>query len=298
LGLPLVIGPLIAADPPPTAFMEMMRRPVTPAAHSRWHPARLAARLCAAFVNRAARRRDYLRRARQILVGTRTALQHVPEAWHGKCRRVTYAGVEHEVFVPPLAGQSNRAVTLLFVGRLIPYKGVEMLLRAVALAAGTANVQLLLVGSADRAFASFCTQFASDMGISDRVEFQPPVPRNKLPALYQQADIFCFPTLCDTYGIALLEAMSCGCAVVASDVAGAGEIVDGANGLKISLTTPDQYVREFAEAIGCLAANPARRAAFGAAARRHVLQNHDWPRIGEQVLRIYEELEQELGLQT
>jgi glycosyltransferase involved in cell wall biosynthesis len=97
--------------------------------------------------------------------------------------------------------------------------------------------------------------------------------------------------LCDTYGIALLEAMSCGCAVLVSDVAGAGEIVNGENGLKVRLNTPDEYIREYAENIVALAQNHELRSSLGGAARRFILREHDWSRIGAQVLDVYDELE-------
>ena len=130
------------------------------------------------------------------------------------------------------------------------------------------------------------------VGGRSTVRFVPSVPRDQLPPLYQQADVFCFPTLCDTYGIALLEAMSCGCAALVSDVAGAGEIVNGENGLKVPLRDPEQYIREYAEKIVMLATNPELRARLGSSARQFVLREHDWGRIGDQVLAVYRELAQ------
>jgi glycosyltransferase involved in cell wall biosynthesis len=122
------------------------------------------------------------------------------------------------------------------------------------------------------------------------VNFAPSVPRDQLPSLYQQADVFCFPTLCDTYGIALLEAMSCGCAVIVTDVAGAGEIVNGENGLKVRLNSPEQYIWEYAEKIVILARNHELRKSLCDTARRYILREHDWNRIGKQVLAVYDEL--------
>jgi glycosyltransferase involved in cell wall biosynthesis len=115
------------------------------------------------------------------------------------------------------------------------------------------------------------------------------VARTDLPSIYQDADIFCFPTLCDTYGIALLEAMSCGCAAIATDVAGAGEIISGENALKVPLQNPEQYIAEFSDSIVVLARNRQRRSQIGEAARKYILEEHDWKRIGDQLLRIYEE---------
>src|SRR5262249_45662175 len=101
LGKPLIIGPLIAADTPPSAFAPFLSRPVSPSKGPRWRPSRVAGRICRTIMARAERERSYLHQAHRILVGTRTALRHVPPQLQEKCRLVTYSGVEHEVFVPP-----------------------------------------------------------------------------------------------------------------------------------------------------------------------------------------------------
>jgi glycosyltransferase involved in cell wall biosynthesis len=344
LGQPLVLGPLIAADPVGAAFLPFLQRPVSRPDAPRWHPARVAGRLCRMLVAGAARRQSYLQQAKRILVGTRTALRQVPEPWREKCRLVTYSGVEHEVFRPESGegrkengeggagttglrdyGTTDRSLRLLFVGRLVPYKGVELLLRAVAVASKKCALSLDIVGGGDPVYKDYLVRLCSELGIlveegrtkkeegagglpsplslllssaaRASVRFLPSVARSVLPGLYQQADVFCFPTLCDTYGIALLEAMSCGCAVVVSDVAGAGEIVNGENGLKVPLEAPEQYVSEYAEKLVTLAGDRDLRARLGAGARQHILREHDWGRIGQQVLDVYEELERGVGAQ-
>ncbi len=290
LGKPLIIGPLIAADSPPPTFAPYLSRPISKPKQPRWHPVRMAARFCRTIVTNAEHEQSYLREAQRILVGTRTALRHVPESLREKCRMVTYSGIEHEVFVPPFTRPAPDKLRLLFVGRLIPYKGVELLLQALAIAIQSCSARLDIVGDADPFYKDYLLRLIQELRLAPYVNFLPPVPRDQLPSLYQQADVFCFPTLCDTYGIALLEAMSCGCAVLVSDVAGAGEIVNGENGLKVQLKSPDQYIREYAENIIALAQNHELRASLGATARRFILREHDWDRIGEQVLDVYDEL--------
>jgi glycosyltransferase involved in cell wall biosynthesis len=291
LGKPLIIGPLIAADAPPFGFTPLLSRPVSPPKGPRWRPSRVAGRIYRTIVTRAERKQFYLHQALRILVGTRTALRHVPEHLREKCRFVTYSGVEHEVFVPPPERPVTDTLRLLFVGRLVPYKGVELLLRAVEIAARRYSIQLDIVGGADPVYKAFLLRLVKELRLGSSVNFLEPVPRDQLPSLYQRADVFCFPTLCDTYGIALLEAMSSGCAVVVSDVAGAGEIVNGENGLKVRLNTPDQYIRDYSEKIVALAQNHELRAGLGETARKFVLREHDWGRISAQVLAIYDELE-------
>jgi len=308
LGKPLVIGPIIAADRPPAPFTVYLRRPATQSGQARWHPSRIAARFCRMFIGRARRKQTYLREARCILVGTRTALRHVPESLRKKCRLVTYSGIEHDVYLPPLARSHDNSLRLLFVGRVIPYKGVELLLRAIALATKKCSLHLDVVGGADAVYKDFLLQLSRELGLtilsdhatrgaqhaSSTVAFLPSRSRDQLVSLYQQADVFCFPTICDTYGIALLEAMSCGCAALVSDVAGAGEIINGENGLKVALHDPNQYIAEYAERIVTLAENPELRMRLGDKARRYVLREHDWDRIGGQVLGIYDDFSESL----
>ena len=333
LGRPFVIGPLIAAERPPAVFAPLLARPVSAPSQARWHPARAVGRLCRMAVQRAGENQAHLREAKRLLVGTRTALRHVPEGLREKCRLVTYSGVEHEVFKPESGegrkenggggagttglrdyGTTDRSLRLLFVGRLVPYKGVELLLRAVAVASKKCALSLDIVGGGDPVYKDYLVRLCGELGLAvtdhgttglpdyettrrrddglrSSVRFWAPVAREELPALYQQADVFCFPTLCDTYGIALLEAMSCGCAVLVSDVAGAGEIVNSENGIKVPLRNPDQYIQASADAIVALAMNTELRARLGSNARQFIVAEHDWDRIGEQILSIYSELE-------
>jgi glycosyltransferase involved in cell wall biosynthesis len=171
---------------------------------------------------------------------------------------------------------------------------LELLLRALKAAIRRCALKLDIVGDGDHVYKEFLMQLTRELGLDSVVTFLPPRPRDQLPSLYQQADVFCFPTLCDTYGIALLEAMSCGCAVLVSDVAGAGEIVDGENGLKVPLRSPEQYIADYAGQIIALAQNRAFRRDLGEKARRFILREHDWDRIGGRLLEIYRELGNEL----
>jgi glycosyltransferase involved in cell wall biosynthesis len=310
LGKPLVVGPLIAAETPPSEFKPFLQRPVSSSAQPRWHPARLAARFCRIAVGRAGAAQNHLRHAQCILTGTGAALRGVPEPWRSKCRSLTYAGVEHDVYLPPDPRSDNAAVRLLFVGRLVPYKGLELLLRALAIAAKQHSFHLDIIGTADQVYKDFLLRLSEQLGFVTAPEpdsrstehgtrntnnrstvlFLPPRPRDQLIQLYQRADIFCFPTICDTYGIALLEAMSCGCAALVSDVAGAGEIVNGTNGLKVPLRAPEQYIAEYAQKLIELARNRQLRHELGDAARRHILREHDWSIIGRRLLEIYDDL--------
>ena len=94
----------------------------------------------------------------------------------------------------------------------------------------------------------------------------------------------------ETYGIAILEAMSSGCAVLVSDINGPGEIVRPDTGLKVPLNTPDQFIAEYADRIVQMVDDAKLRADLGEAAREHVICEHDWRRIQSRLLEIYDEI--------
>ncbi len=290
LRAPFVIGPLLAAERPPESFAPYLNRVARQPDRMRLHPARIAAGLAGRLNNWLSQRQVHLRTARKILVGNQSALVRVPDAWRGRCELVPYSGVEHDYFVPTASRPGAGPVRILFAGRLVPYKGLELLLRALAAVGPGTDLHLRIVGNGSAAYSDYCRSLASDLGLGDRVQFLSAVPRVELLSLYQETDIFCFPTLCDTYGIALLEAMSCGCAVVVSDVAGPGEIVTEGSGVKVPLHYPEQYIGDLADALTSLARSPRLRSELGQDARRRILAHHDWDAIGEQLLRIYEEL--------
>jgi glycosyltransferase involved in cell wall biosynthesis len=224
-----------------------------------------------------------------ILVGTRTTLEQLPLHLHSRCKLLTYAGVEHHEFRPPLAPRSNRVPQLLFAGRLIAYKGVELLLRAAALAKTACRFELKIVGGGNPTYRKYCHVLAADLGLVDTVEFSDRQPRDKLMELYRAADVFCMPSV-ETYGIAILEAMSSGCAVLVSDINGPGEIVHSGTGVKVRFEDPDQFIAEYADRIVELVGSVELRRKLGTAAREHVVRHHDWRDIQARLLEIYERL--------
>lgn len=289
---PFVIGPLIAAPPPPAAFEPILRRPPAEPLRDRLTAARIlgsAARRVAAAAERSAVK---FRRASLILVGMEEVRRQLPDGLRDRCRFITWSGVEHDEFTPAPLRSDARPLRLLFAGRLVPYKGVELLLRAVAVARATMDVELDIVGSGEGAYQDSMRAVACELGLGSRVRFLPGVPRSELPDVYRKADVYCFPTLADTYGVALLEAMSCGLPVIVSDTGGPAEIVKPGDGIKIPLTDPDRYVAEYAAAIVALGSDPDLRGRLGASARRRMIADHDWDRIGRRLLDIYAELEQ------
>jgi glycosyltransferase involved in cell wall biosynthesis len=284
--VPLVLGPILLSEPYPASFGEMFR-PVLP---RQWSLQAALRRMKNGVARRVFQRwstlNQLLEQAAVILVGTRTTLQQLPVEHQSRSRLVTYSGVEHDVFRPAQRTQPNRVPQVLFAGRVVPYKGVELLLRAAARARQSCRFELKIVGGGNAAYRDYCIALASDLGLGDSVEFVDRQPRSALVELYRAADVFCMPSV-ETYGVAIVEAMSCGCAVLVSDINGPGEIVEAGTGVKVPLESPDQFIREYSDKLVALLGDDRWRADLGGMARERAVTHHDWRRVQGEIAEVY-----------
>jgi glycosyltransferase involved in cell wall biosynthesis len=163
---------------------------------------------------------------------------------------------------------ADTTATVLHVGRLIPRKGVDRLLRAFAVARQEVPLRLVLVG--DGPEEPRLRALAGALGIADAVDFRGFVDQPALPAVYGEADIFAMPTLDDPFGIVLLEAAASGLPPIVSPFAGAGLdlIEEDENGYLIE---PDD-LDGWAHALVALGRDPALRRRLGERAYEKTLR--------------------------
>ena len=140
---------------------------------------------------------------------------------------------------------------MLFVSSLWPYKNCDGLLRAWALARGElGDRQLAIVGPGrDEKYVAQLHSLAAELGISDDVVFVGGVPLEETVRFYQAADVFVYPSLNETFGLPILEAMACGCPVVTSDTSAMPETAGGAAVLS-DPKDPASIARAIVEAAG------------------------------------------------
>lgn len=172
-------------------------------------------------------------------------------------------GVESDLFYP--ADERTGSVNVLCVGRLIERKGQYYLLQAFAQLCEQCSdqaLELTLVGTGDAEDA--LKSLASELRIQDRVHFVGFVPREEMPRVYRQADIFVLPSQSEGMSIALLEAMSSGLPVIVTDTGGTEELVKaGENGLIVEWAD----VPNLTKALNQLAGDCALRRKMGVANR-------------------------------
>jgi phosphatidyl-myo-inositol alpha-mannosyltransferase len=103
------------------------------------------------------------------------------------------------------------------------------------------------------------------------------------PEYYGTADLYLCPTTKASFGITLLEAMACGTPLIASDIVGFRELVDGGGeAVLVPPRTPDAW----ADAVVDLIGDPSRRAAMGATGRTKA-GAYAWPRVADRILEVY-----------
>lgn len=173
-------------------------------------------------------------------------------------------------FVPD--GSPRNAAEILFVGRLVEGKGADILLRALpAVLASQPDATLTVVGGGperDR-LASLVQQ----LGIESRVNFVGPVAHALLAAYYRRAALLALPSREEGFGLVLVEALGCGCPVVASDVPAIRSLLhEGRAGRLCRAGDADAL----AQALVDLLADGDARSALAEHGRQHVLSRYDW----------------------
>lgn len=200
--------------------------------------------------------------------------EHLPPALRDRLR-VVPNGVDTARFAPRADPARGERLRVVFVGRMIPDKGADVLLDAVA-RLDRDDVELTLVGSQNFDAGATPSPFERDLrtraaALGDRVRLLPFTPRAEVAEVYRQADVVVVPSRwAEPFALTVMEGMASGVPVVASAVGGIPEVMGDAS----VLVRPDDPA-ELAAALEALADDEALRRRIGAACRTWALA-HDW----------------------
>lgn len=192
------------------------------------------------------------------------------------------------------AAPRTRGHRILSVGRLVPRKGVDLVIRALPhlATAGYHDVELLIVGGGAESGVLHAdpevqrlTSLAAELGVLPQLTLLGQVPRAEMPGIFRSADaVVCTPWY-EPFGIVPLEAMACGVPVVAAAVGGLRDtVVDHRTGIHV----PPQDPEAIASALGLLLDDPALRAHLGAAGQRRARSRYSWDRVAAETEKAYQ----------
>lgn len=174
---------------------------------------------------------------------------------------------------------------VLFLGGLTPYKGPDVLVRAMAkIIKYIPDARLVLVGSGK--MRGELEESARKLGVRNHVEFAGFVTEDIKPLYYRAADVFVLPSTMnkEIFGIVNLEAMACSVPIVASKIGGVPDVVkEGENGLLVSPKDSEAL----AEAIIYLLENEEVRSKMGKNGRKKV-EDYSWEKIADETEKLYE----------
>ncbi len=192
-------------------------------------------------------------------------------------------GVDATLFSPP-ATRPGGPVRLLFVGRVVRQKGLDVLFDALAELDVTLSWTLDVVG--DGPARVELAAKANRLGLTEKIRFQGWRGRADMPALFREADLFVFPSRDEGMPNAVLEAMASGLPVVATRISGNEELVrPGETGLLV----PPEDAAALGQALARLLGGGEERAAMGHGARRLAEAEYSWQSVARRYLDLCKE---------
>jgi glycosyltransferase involved in cell wall biosynthesis len=196
----------------------------------------------------------------------------------------------------PRTLSSNR-LRLLFVGRLVPYKAADIVIEAIHRLPipDRDRVSLTIVGDGPQ--RQVLAQQVQTLGLQEQVQFAGWVAQDETRQYYQQADVFCFPSVREFGGAVVLEAMAAGLPCIVTDYGGIGEYITPEMGFKVEPRSRDVLLQGVIQGIQTLLHQPQQYTSMSQAALRRANQFR-WPQKAELLLEQYRSLIQEKQLRS
>jgi glycosyltransferase involved in cell wall biosynthesis len=273
LGIPFVIGPLNGGAPWPRSFMDRQH------AEREW-----LAHVRSLYKLMPAHRSTY-RCSTAIIAASKHTLAELPRWAAGKYVYIPENGVDPERFSCPRDRVARLPLRVAFVGRLVPYKGADILIKAAAEFLTCGQLELHIIGDGPQ--RQLLESLVDRLNVRDSVRFHGMVPHTQIQHKLRICDIMAFPSIREIGGAVVMEAMALGLTPIVADYAGPAEIVDDETGIRIPFRDEQSLVEGMNRAIGEIIRHPEVLEKFGAAARQKVLANFTWDAKAQQILAVY-----------
>lgn len=216
------------------------------------------------------------RKAVAIICRTKNNIEAIPKKHRHKTHVIIETGMSEKVFeIKKDYSIPSEKIEIAVVGRLIPIKNIESAIDALNIAKKECgNLHLTIMG--EGYLQKKIEGMVDEYGLADSVEFTGQLPREKVLANLQKADIYLLPSLHEGGSWSLMEAMAIGLPVVCLDWTGMGVIVDDSSGMKVKPSTYEEICEEFAKKIKILASDDTLRKTMGLNARQRIKEEYSW----------------------
>jgi glycosyltransferase involved in cell wall biosynthesis len=270
--IPFVIGPLLGGLAWPPQFKQEMQR------EGEWMNYFRAAHRWLPFY------RSTYDRSAAILAAYDHTIDDLPASARDRIINFSEGGVEPEEFPIPNR-QIKERMTILFVGRLVPFKLPEVLIRSFAASSILQQHQLVIVG--DGPERSRLEEMVRAEGLSDCIEFKGTIPQVEVGELMRQSEIFAFPSIREQGGGVLTLAAMSGMTCVVVNYGGPATRIPDDCGVKVPMGNLQELTQSFTKEMEVLVQNPQQVIELGEAARKFTKTYYAWDTKARKTLEIY-----------
>ncbi|MBL1173913.1 glycosyltransferase family 4 protein [Pantanalinema sp. GBBB05] len=297
IGVPVVIGPMNGGMNYPPAFQHLEKSWVQLTVGIGRMMSNLFNRLIPGKLE-----------ASVLLVANARTRQALPQGIKGKVIEIPENGVDLTLWQPvvkqpqtppvqqPTTG-SETPVRFVYIGRLIDWKAIDLLLFAFRRVAETHPAILEIIGDgperenlqAQAEELRLTQTAAAACRLQGFVQFSGWLPQTECAQRLETADVLVMPSLMECGGAAALEAMAMGLPVIATNWGGFTDYLNASCGILVEPSSPVDFIEGLAAAMIRLASNPELRQLMGQAGRQRVLDHFNWDRKIDHILEIYQE---------
>jgi glycosyltransferase involved in cell wall biosynthesis len=227
------------------------------------------------------------RRADVILVANRRTREALPRGMTGHIVELVENGVDFSIWQQrtPSKGK-NDPIKFVFVGRLIDWKALDVVLEAMHRLQGRLPFSLEIIG--DGPMHTSWQTLADQLGLGSVVKFSGWMSQEACALRLQQADVLVLPSLFECGGAVVLEAMAVGLPVIATAWGGPTDYLDESCGILVKPQSRESLIAGFASAMETLATSPDLRERLGQAGYARAREHFDWEGKIDQIKRFYE----------
>jgi glycosyltransferase involved in cell wall biosynthesis len=224
-----------------------------------------------------------------VIAGSESTAREIRPLCRGRVYRLAENGVDPKVF--PFADAWPEPVDgfrFLTAGRLVPYKGMDLILEALHGSSALASARLTIVG--DGPFHPHLADLTNRLGLSDRVEFTGHLTQERMVEVMNRSQCFVLPSLREFGGAVVLEAMTRGLPPIVVDYGGPGEHVTPECGIALPMVPRVPMIAALRAAMESLASDPDRCRRLSEAARRRTRAEYTWEIKAARLVAIYRDV--------
>lgn len=273
IDIPFVIGPLNGGVPWPRHFIDRQ--------HAEWEwlaHIRSLYKLMPGY-------RSTRRHSAAIILGSEHSYEEMPRWAKEKCVYIPENGVDVSYLQLPRQRFPSPPLRAAFVGRLVPYKGADILLEATANFLRDNELELHIIGDGPQ--RPLLETMVDSLGVRSGVHFYGWMSHAQVQEQLGNCDFMALPSVREFGGGVVIESMALGVVPVVADYAGPSELVDESTGIRVPFRDKKSLVEGMKSAIATIVRSPEMLVSLGQMARQKVREKLTWESKANQIVELY-----------